>query len=248
LYAWCGNNPISKVDPSGMWSFAEAGAKFGGFLFGDAGASIGAQMGAMIDYGIGFVSGFTGYAGSYGYGYSGGVANFNGRVAGGKAQEIKTVSFNPRALKVSSWPPTSVASYCEISGNCVPSRYSTMLTEEDMWSGGAMGNVFRNCEYYTNLGDEDHNYLVKDALEEEDWDEVWQKEQDWVGGQATITSVSGGISMLTGKATGPWGMGVSAVGHFGWFYFSSKKYQSQDVRDYCEPYLPIRPGTWPDTN
>jgi RHS repeat-associated protein len=116
LYAWCGNNPINRVDPSGKWSWSTVGGIIGGILGGSAGARLGATVGAGVDYGIGYLSGYTGVnIGAVLPGYSGGGYGFTGYTAGRRAADPRgrgrtgvrggsRVSAGSRSYPVSSSP------------------------------------------------------------------------------------------------------------------------------------------------
>ena len=122
------------------------------------------------------------------------------------------------------------------------------LDRDQMFSGGRMGNLIKNCEYYTELENQTGRAIyVSDGLAQQDWGAVWRKEQDWLGGQATATTVTGGASLITrGAARSPYAFLVLGGVHFGYTYFTSFTYHPQDVRDYCNYSAPpgIMPGPY----
>ncbi|MHB0867742.1 MAG: RHS repeat-associated core domain-containing protein [Thermoleophilia bacterium] len=103
LYAWCGNNPVTQVDPSGMWSFRDLLARF----FGARGAAVG----GLIDYTIGYVSGRVGGGGYSGYGYSGGGYGFKGNTAGRKAMQAVKATPPPPPAWTRSGPTVPKATF-----------------------------------------------------------------------------------------------------------------------------------------
>ncbi|MHB9053380.1 MAG: RHS repeat-associated core domain-containing protein, partial [Thermoleophilia bacterium] len=225
LYAWCGNNPVTRVDPSGML-FGELGRTVGRFVGGllgcpDLGADIGGAVGEGLDALInGENDRANGVDNSADYS---GIAKFGYAI--GHSVHASTPAPKP-----------------------VPTLRGPSLDTAQMFSGEPMHNLILNCEYYVDQENKTGtNIYVTYGLAEEDWGALWQKEQDWAGEQATITSVTGGLSLIKlGATRSPWVIGGSVLVHSAWFHHTSKTYHPQDVRDYCNNYIPIRPGTFPD--
>ncbi|MHB9112754.1 MAG: hypothetical protein ACYC4D_09055 [Thermoleophilia bacterium] len=110
LYAWCGNNPVTREDPSGMaWNFRSIGARLMG--------GVGAAIGSFIDYSIGYVSGYVGGGGYSGYGYSGGGYGYSGYRGGSKTKKAVQAAVKAKPAMKLKGPSVSVPSRATVINN-----------------------------------------------------------------------------------------------------------------------------------